>query len=122
MSPQNGYCAKRIQLIQSVWTESRVNTLYWNIVYWRDFLSITTGSAVYIWRNILVFHFTCSSISNSFTYGGGVVVSCLCASLMDDSFSNWVHLSYTPPLITVGMGERERDSLVRFSTQATSML
>jgi len=38
MSPQ--------QLIQSLWTESRACTLYWNIVYWRDFLPIPTGSAV----------------------------------------------------------------------------
>jgi len=43
MSPQNGrrgYCAKYIQLIQSVWAERCACTLYWNRVYWRDFLPI----------------------------------------------------------------------------------
>jgi len=56
MSQQNGRrgnCAKYIQLVQSVWAESRACTrIYWNIVYWRDFLLLPTGSAVYIWRNI----------------------------------------------------------------------
>ena len=48
MNPQNGrreYCAKYIQRIQSAWAESHACTLYWNIVYWRDFLTIPTGSA-----------------------------------------------------------------------------
>ena len=44
-------------------------TLYWNIVYWRDFLPIPTGSAACIWRNILVFHFAVLSIYNLFIYG-----------------------------------------------------
>ena len=35
-----------IQLIQSVSTESHACTPYWNIVYWRDFLPIPTGSVV----------------------------------------------------------------------------
>ena len=46
-----------IKLIQSVWTESSTSTLYSSIVYRHDFLTIPTGSAVCIWRNILVFHF-----------------------------------------------------------------
>ena len=35
-----------VQLIQSVWTDSRACTLYWNRVYWRDILSVPTGLAV----------------------------------------------------------------------------
>ena len=29
--------------------------IYWNIVYWRDFLPMPTGSTVCIWRNIFKF-------------------------------------------------------------------
>ena len=34
---------KKIQLIQSVWAESRTCTLYWIIVYERDFLPTPTA-------------------------------------------------------------------------------
>ncbi len=60
MSPQNmktRELRQNIQLVQSVWAESRTITLYSSIVNRHDFLSIPTGSAVCIWRNILVFHF-----------------------------------------------------------------
>ena len=56
-------------LLQSVLAESRACTLYWNIVRWRNFWPIPTGSAIRIWRNILVFHFAGSSICNFFIYG-----------------------------------------------------
>ena len=39
-----------------------VYTIFWNIVNWRDFLPIPTGSAVCIWRKILIFHFASLSI------------------------------------------------------------
>ena len=51
MRPQNGtrgYCAKYIQLIQSVHGQTYVpctQCIYWSIVYWRNFLPIPTGSA-----------------------------------------------------------------------------
>ena len=54
MNPQNGRrwnCAKNIQLDHPVWTESRACTLYWNRVYWRDFLPLPTETAVCSWRN-----------------------------------------------------------------------
>ena len=38
-------------------------------MYWRDFLPIPPGSAVCIWRNILVFHFVSYSINNLLFYG-----------------------------------------------------
>jgi len=57
-----------IQLIHSEWAESHACTLYWKVVYWRDFLPTQTGSAVYIWRNILGFQFEGSSIYNLFIY------------------------------------------------------
>ena len=69
MIPQNGNCANYMQLIQSLWAKSSACTLYWYIVYWRDFLPTMTGSAVYIWRNSLVFHFAGSSIYSLFIYG-----------------------------------------------------
>ena len=50
-----------IQLVQSVF-EQKACTLYWNIVHWRDFLPTPTGSAVCVWRHILVFHFAVLSI------------------------------------------------------------
>ena len=40
-----------------------------SIVYRHDFLSIATGSSVYIWRNSLFFHFAGSSIYKAFIYG-----------------------------------------------------
>ena len=50
-----------IQLIQSVWAESRACTLYSSLVNMHDFLSIPTGSDVSVSRNSLVFHFVSSS-------------------------------------------------------------
>ena len=50
-----------LQLIQWVWTGRHACKLYWNIVYWRDFPPIPTGSAVNIGLNSLVFHFAGSS-------------------------------------------------------------
>jgi len=38
-------CAKYIQLIQSVWAESRACTLYASMVYRQDFRPISTGPA-----------------------------------------------------------------------------
>ena len=38
-------------------------------MYWRDFLPKPTGPAVYIWHNILVFHFASNSIYNFLFYG-----------------------------------------------------
>ena len=55
-----------LQLIQSVWAESRACTLYWNIVYWRDFLPIPTLSAGCIWRNTLVVHSAVLSIYKTY--------------------------------------------------------
>ena len=55
MSPQNGrrgYCAKYIQLIESLYGQKFAPVHY--IPVW---CTGTTGSAVLIWRNILVFHF-----------------------------------------------------------------
>ena len=63
---RRGFCAKCIQLIQSVWAESRACTLCCNIVYWRDFLPILTESAECIRRNILVFHFASYSIYTTY--------------------------------------------------------
>ena len=71
MRTQNGRranCAKYIQLIQLVWTESRASTQYSSIVYWHDFLPMPTVLAVFIWRNIIIFHFAGSSIYNLFIY------------------------------------------------------
>jgi len=42
--------------------KARQYTIYSRIVHRPDFLPIATGSAVRIWRNILVFHFVGSSI------------------------------------------------------------
>ena len=84
-----------IQLIQSVWAESRACTLFthWNIVYWRDFLLIPTGSSVCIRRNILVFLFADSSIYNLFIYG-----TTLPKSILETSFfSTCLFDSHTPP-------------------------
>ena len=58
-----------IQLIQSVWAESRSGIVHYlgifnDIAYRHDFVHIPTGSAVCIWRNILVFHFASYSIYN----------------------------------------------------------
>ena len=60
---RRGYCAKYIQLIQSVgmYRQKVVPSckLYWNKVHWHEF---QFGSAVCIWRKILVFHFAGLSI------------------------------------------------------------
>ena len=50
-----------LQLIQSVSAESPTSTQNSSIVYRHDFLPIPTGSAVGIWRNVLVFHFVSTS-------------------------------------------------------------
>ena len=48
-----------LQMIQSVWRERRVCTLYWNIVYWRDFLPTPTDQLyVCICLNSLVVYST----------------------------------------------------------------
>jgi len=61
-----------IQLIQSVWVESRASTLYSSKVDRHDFLPIPTVwiSCMYVFgaTEALVFHFVSSSIYNSFIY------------------------------------------------------
>ena len=55
-----------IQLIQSVWAEIRPSILYSSTVYVQARLSAHTDwiSCMYIWRNILLFHFVVSSTLN----------------------------------------------------------
>jgi len=66
---RRGYRTKYIQLVQSVWPESRARTLYSSIGH--DFLPIPSGScsSMYLAQYILVFHFAGSSTYNLFLYG-----------------------------------------------------
>ena len=67
---RRGFCAKYIQLIQSVWAESRASTQYSSIVN-RPQLSAYTNwiSCIGIWCNILAFYFASYSIYNLLFYG-----------------------------------------------------
>ena len=66
-----------LQLIQSVWAESRASTLYSSILYVHARLSAHTYwiSCMYIWRNILVFYFASYSIKHQQLIILGVGVS-----------------------------------------------
>jgi len=58
-----------MQLIQvGMGRKSRQYTLFQHSVHGHDFLPIVTKSAVFIWRNILVFHFSSYSKYNLLFY------------------------------------------------------
>ena len=61
MEDEDTYCAKYIQLVLvGMGRKSRQHNyifLSMKFVYWYDCLPVQAGSAVCIWRNILVVHF-----------------------------------------------------------------
>ena len=66
-----------IQLIQSVWAESRPSTLYFSMCTVTTFCLYSYRLGLLykcIWRKILVFHFAGSSMYNSFIYGWNILI------------------------------------------------